>query len=1181
MNKNNKKSDASAREEKILEFWRENKIFSKTLSTSKGKREFIFYEGPPTANGKPGIHHLEARAFKDVIPRYKTMQGFHVRRKGGWDTHGLPVELQVEKKLGLNSKKAIEEYGIAKFNQECRESVWEYLDAWNKFTERIGFWLDQDNPYVTYDNSYIESVWNVVKKINDRKLLYKDYKVVPWCPRCGTALSSHELAQGYEDVKDLSIYVKFKIKDQKDTYVLAWTTTPWTLPGNVALAVGKNVDYVKIKTNGEFLILAKARLSIIIEPHEIVEEFKGGELIGFEYEPLFPYLTETISESEKPKLEKAYKIYGADFVTTEDGTGVVHTAVMYGQDDFALGTQVGLPKHHLVNLEGKFIKGTGFLENRFVKEKDENGKPTLDIDIIKYLTDKNLFFNKENYQHSYPYCWRCHTALIYYARDSWYIKMSDPKIKKKLISENQKINWEPAHIRDGRFGEWLREIKDWAISRERYWGTPLPVWQCESCKKIDVIESISDLKEKTRKSGNKYFMMRHGETDTNLKNMVSTIINSGSHLTERGKKETMKTAEVFKKEEIDIIFISPFNRTKETAKIIQEILGLGDENVCVDKRLGEMMVKSYEGKTWDEYHNDFPKKIEYFDQAKDGDESLQDVKKRVMNFLFELEEKYQNKKILIITHGGPVWLATAGAKMLNAENTLALIRNKKDFYYLGNSEMQKLFFTPFPHNENYELDLHRPYIDEISLVCVHSASSGKACGGSLARAKEVMDVWFDSGCMPFAQDHYPFENEKWIEGKGYPADYICEAIDQTRGWFYTLHAVGMLLGRGRAYKNVICLGHLLDASGKKMSKSLGNIIDPWIMMGKYGVDTLRLWMYSVNQPGESKNFDEKTVALVYQQVFGLLYNVLAFYELYRDKKIETNDRPKSKNILDIWILTKLDELIKLITDNLDNYKFLEPTRALRNFIGNFSTWYLRRSRERIKNGDEEARQTLYFVLKNLAKLMAPFAPFAAEDIWLKLKTNDDKESVHLAKWSASQTKWFSFGKKNVMKEMQIVRDIVTLGLEARQNAGIKVRQPLAKLEIKNYKLGGKYLELIKDELNVKEVIQNKNIENQVKLDVNITSELKQEGDYRELAHALQDMRKKLGLTPSNIISIVFETDETGKELIQKFETDMKKTVLVSRVEFRKNDGPASAKNSSETMQEIKIDDLFFKIKIKK
>ncbi len=396
------KSDAALREEAVLEFWHENKVFEKSLEQTKDKKEFVFYEGPPTANGKPGIHHLEARAFKDAIPRYKTMQGFHVRRKGGWDTHGLPVELQVEKKLGLNSKKAIEEYGIAKFNQECKQSVWEYLDIWNKFTKRIGYWVDQDNPYVTYENDYIESVWSVLKKADDQNLLYKDYKVVPWCPRCGTTLSSHELAQGYEDVKDLSVYVKFELVNGKSSagaYLLAWTTTPWTLPGNVALAVGEDIDYVKIKLGEEIFILAKARLAIIAEPYEIISEHKGKDLIGLEYEPLFPFLSNTISDSEKTKLEKSFKVYSADFVNTEDGTGIVHTAVMYGQDDFVLGTQVGLPKHHLVNLEGKFVKGTGFLEGRFVKEVDENGKPTLAVDIVDDLKKRNLFFKQENYKH--------------------------------------------------------------------------------------------------------------------------------------------------------------------------------------------------------------------------------------------------------------------------------------------------------------------------------------------------------------------------------------------------------------------------------------------------------------------------------------------------------------------------------------------------------------------------------------------------------------------------------------------------------------------------------------------------------------------------------------------------------------------------------------------------------------
>lgn len=940
-----KKSDAALREEAVLQFWRKNKIFEKSLEQTEGKKEFVFFEGPPTANGKPGIHHLEARAFKDAIPRYKTMRGFHVRRKGGWDTHGLPVELQVEKKLGLNSKKAIEEYGIAKFNQECKESVWEYLDTWNKFTKRIGFWLDQDNPYVTYENNYIESVWNIVKEINKQKLLYKDYKVVPWCPRCGTALSSHELAQGYEDVKDLSVYVKFKVKpNQKfgahmgsipdNTYILAWTTTPWTLPGNVALAVGEDIEYAMWKENESYYIFAMD-LGLKLFPNfdssdmsKYFGPYNGNQLIGLEYEPLFPFLAETISESEKPKLDKAYKVYEADFVNTEDGTGIVHTAVMYGQDDFELGTAVGLPKHHLVNPEGKFIKGTGFLEGRFVKEKDDKGKPTLDVDIIKYLTDKNLFFSKENYQHSYPHCWRCKTALIYYARDSWYIRMSDPKIKKQLISENKKINWEPEYIKEGRFGEWLKEIKDWAISRERYWGTPLPVWQCAECKQFEVIGSIEELKEKTK--------------------------------------------------------------------------------------------------------------------------------------------------------------------------------NK------------------LPLNDKKELDLHRPYIDEIKLVCTHSTNSGQVCGGELVRVKEVMDVWFDSGAMPFAQDHYPVGVKKIA----YPADFICEAIDQTRGWFYTLHAIGILMGRGKAYKNVICLGHLMDAVGKKMSKSIGNVVDPWVMMEKYGADTLRLWMYSVNQPGESKNFDEKTIALLQQQTFGLLYNVLAFYELYpapeQARYGAGRNKPKSNNVLDVWILARLDELTKLSTENLDNYKLLEPVRAVRDFIGDLSVWYLRRSRERIKSGDEDARQTLYFVLKTLAKLLAPFAPFTAEDIWLKLKMNPptggDVESVHLTGWPKA-------GKihSGILENMRITRTIVSLGLEARQKAKIQVRQTLAKLEVKNLNLSKEYIELIKDELNVKKVEENKNLEFDVKLDAKITPELKAEGDYREFMRSIQDRRKELGLSPGDKMALPVET----------------------------------------------------------
>ncbi|MFA4975472.1 MAG: class I tRNA ligase family protein [Candidatus Paceibacterota bacterium] len=1163
------KSETALREEAVLEFWKENNIFKKSLEKPSSKGEFIFYEGPPTANGKPGIHHLEARAFKDAIPRYKTMRGYHVRRKGGWDTHGLPVELQVEKKLNLDSKLAIEKYGIAKFNQQCKESVWEYTDLWSKFTERMGYFVDQKNAYVTYHNNYIESVWNVLKKVNEQNLLYKDYKVVPWCPRCGTVLSSHELAQGYEDIKDLSVTVKFKIVGKENTFVLAWTTTPWTLPGNVALAVGEKIDYVKINLNGEFLILAKARLSIIEGEYKIIEEMKGKDLLGLEYEPLYPFFQNTISESEKSKLNKAFKVYVADFVTTEDGTGVVHTAVMYGQDDFVLGIQIGLPKHHLVGLDGKFLAGTGFLEGRFVRDEE------VAIDIIKDLANRPtgpLLFKKEKYEHSYPHCWRCKTALIYYARDSWYIKMSDEKIKNKMIEENKSINWEPSHIRDGRFGEWLKDIKDWAISRERYWGTPLPVWECASCKKREVLGSLEEIKQKTKKSGNKYFVMRHGEAESNTLNVVSANINFQHHLTKKGVEQIEKELKELEDIKFDLIFSSPLLRTKETVEIVKNKLEINFPTIF-DDRLLEFNTGEFDGKSIDEYHTFCPNIIDEFTKRPKGGECENDVKKRVGEFFYEIESRYQNKNILIVSHGDPIWMMFTATNGMNIEQAIEFSKNN----YPKNGEVKEINFVPIPHNEDYELDLHRPYIDEINLVC--------ECSGNLIRTKEVMDVWFDSGAMPFAQDHYPFdfaqgkpfENKKLL----YPADFICEAIDQTRGWFYTLHAVGVLMGRGKAYKNVICLGHLLDASGKKMSKSLGNIVDPWSMIEKYGVDTLRLWMYSINQPGESKNFDEKTVMELHRQVFGLLYNVLAFYELYRDKDLERREKAlplgsprqglKEANVLDEWILAKLDELIKLTTENLDNYKLLEPTRAIRDFIGDLSTWYLRRSRDRIKEGDKEAKYTLYFVLKTLAKIMAPFAPFAAEDIWIKLKTKEDVESVHLCEWPKKQHSFFSFGKPKVLESMGIVREIVTLGLDARQKAGIKVRQPLNRLEIVAGELTNEYLDIIKDELNIKNInyiLKTKMGIYKVTLDGKITSELKQEGDYREFVRGVQDMRKKMGLTPSDVISLIIETNDDGKKLIQKFETDLLKVILALKIEFKENNG-----------ESLKIDELIFKIQI--
>jgi len=1133
--KKTNKSAHSEREEKILDFWRENQIFEKTLEKNKNKgKKFVFFEGPPTANGKPGIHHLEARAFKDAIPRYKTMCGYYVRRKGGWDTHGLPVELQVEKELGLKSKKEIEKYGIATFNEKCKESVWKYVHEWEAFTNRIGYWVDLKDPYITYKPKYIESIWNIIKQVDKQELLYKDYKVVPWCPRCGTALSSHELAQGYEDVKDLSVYVKFKVKNPEkiglkgDMFLLAWTTTPWTLPGNVGLAVGEKVEYVSISSkvdsnNEEIIILAKERLENLRNKAEFEDvagkSWKGKDLIGLEYEPLYPFIVDNISGAEKEKLQNAYKVYPADFVTTTDGTGIVHTAVMYGQEDFDLGTKVGLPKYHIVNEDGTFKKEAGAFAGAFVKD------PNTDVSIIKDLAGRNLLFAKEKYEHSYPFCWRCKTPLIYFARDSWYIKMS--VLRDKLVANNQKINWEPEHIKEGRFGEWLSEIKDWAISRERYWGTPLPIWVCnnEKCGKKKVVGSKVELENK---SSNTYFIMRHGQSENNVKEILNSDVKNVFHLTEKGKNDVQKTAETIK-EKFDLIISSPLQRTKETAEIVAKVNGYKVSDIILDNRLLEVGFGELEGASEDSYSKLFSNKRDFFYTTTRGVETRQSIKKRISELLNETETKYKGKKILFVSHDASLWMMASVAQGCDVEETMTV--KPRDEVFMKNAEFKSLDYKIIPRNEYGELDLHRPFIDDIVFDC--------SCGHKMQRVKEVMDVWFDSGAMPFAQDHYPFENTEYIEKGAYPADYISEAIDQTRGWFYTLHAIGVLMGRPQVYKNVICLGHILDKDGKKMSKSVGNVIDPWLMIEKYGVDAVRLWMYSVNQPGESKNFDERTVDEIQKRVFNLLDNVLSFYELYRDKSLESNSRPKSNNVLDQWIIALQDELVMEMTKNLESYKLLEPVRLLREFINELSTWYLRRSREGIKDGDNNAKQTLYYVLRRTAVLMAPFAPFMAEDLYQKLRLTSDPMSVHLEGWvqvregsvfsrftHLFENAYYAFSTHSatrkakpsrIIESMQETRRLVTLALEERNRVGVKVRQPLSKLEIKNSKLGGEYLEIIKDEINVKDISADPRLESDVRLNTILTPELEEEGRVRDAIRAIQEWRKEQGLQPGQVV----------------------------------------------------------------
>lgn len=1119
------KSPIAETEERILKFWTENKVFEKTLEKDAPKGDFIFYEGPPTANGRPGIHHLEARAFKDVIPRYKTMRGFRVLRKAGWDTHGLPVELEVEKRLGLKSKGEIEEYGIEKFNEECKKSVWTYVDEWKDFTRRIGYWIDLDRPYVTYEANYIESIWNIVSEISKRNLIYKDYKVVPWCPRCGTALSSHELAQGYQEVKDLSLYVQFKAVDA-DEYFLAWTTTPWTLPGNVALAVREDVSYVKVEFEGKKIWLAKLRQQFVIPDGKIIEEVNGRDLVGRKYEALFPYLGNNISEKERDKISKAFTIYGANFVTTEDGTGIVHTAVMYGQDDFELGTRIGLPKWHLVGLDGKFLSGMDSLTGKFVKDEE------VEISILKDLHSRGLLFKKEKYAHTYPFCWRCGTPLIYYARDSWYIKMSS--LRDELLSQNQEINWEPSHIKDGRFGEWLRDVKDWAISRERYWGTPLPVWVSEDGSETEFIGSVGELKKKIGVK-NSFTIMRHGLSDHNVGNLLSSLPDNPHHVTEGGKIEIKKVAESLKSKKIDIIFASDFVRTKETAEIVAEALGFSSEKIIFDKRLREVnfgdLNNHPRGDTW----KIFSDARERFEKSYPNGESFSDVKRRLGEFIYEINNKFEGKNILIVGHEVPLWLLSAVANSWTIEES---IKNRPDDEeFMANAEVRDLVFISLPHNESFELDLHRPHIDSITF----QSRSGKL----MKRIPEVMDVWFDSGAMPFAQHHYPFENKEWIDTKGYPADFISEAVDQTRGWFYTLHAIGVLLNKGRAFKNVICLGHILDKDGQKMSKSKGNTVSPWEMIDKYGVDVLRYWMYTVNQPGESKNFDERTVDDVVKKVFNLFLNVVRFYEMYADSDI-ANSRPESPHVLDKWILSYLDSLTDQVTLSLDDYKILEAARAIREFIGDFSQWYVRRSRERLKydvidDDKKYATQTLRFVIQELSKLLAPFAPFIAEDVYQTVTKGQIKVSVHAEDWPDPKTD--KGQREGELRQMEEVRKIVSLGLEARAKAGIKIRQPLRSLTIKNDLLRGKkqILELISDEVNVKTICFDVNCADLVLLDIDIDDELHKEGEMRELIRAIQDMRKQKGLSPSDRISLTIKLNEWGRLNIEEFRKEIEET----------------------------------------
>lgn len=1091
-------------EERILQFWDDQDIFRKSVKQREGSKPFVFFEGPPTANGSPGIHHFIGRVFKDVVNRYQTMRGRYVVRKGGWDTHGLPVELQVEKELGFKSKKDIEAYGIAAFNRKCRESVWKYKSEWDRFTRRSGYWVDLQDPYVTYENSYMESLWHIIGEMWSKKLLYQAHRVVPFCTRCGTPLSSHEVSQGYKTVTDTSVYIKFKVtksklKLPKNTFILAWTTTPWTLPGNVALAVGRDIPYVLARKGEEhYIIAAELANKVLGAPLAIEAEFTGAQVAGTSYEPLF-----AVRALKKPN---SYRVYEADFVTISDGTGVVHTAVMYGVDDYELGDTLKLVKHHTVTERGTFVGVSPELDGAYVKSVATEAL------ILKHLEDHGLLLSTLPYEHEYPFCWRCDTPLLYYAKDSWFVRMSS--LNKDLLANNETVNWVPDTLKHGRFGQWIKEAKDWAFSRERYWGTPLPIWLARDSKGMPtgqplIVSSLEDLDTYRADTPAMLWVMRHGESEKNVAGIID-VGDGESHLTETGQQQALISAQTFKKmlgsrrKKLAAIVTSPVLRARETADIVARELGV--KNVIVDERLWEIKLgPSLAGKPVSVYDTLFPTYEDAFQQRPADGESLSDLRERMWGAVRALNDEYAGKEVLIVSHEYPVWMLTDAANGWSMEESISE-KKRRGEDFITFAEIQQVTMRNLPRNEHGMVDLHRPYIDQIVL---------KKGSKKLYRIPEICDVWFDSGAMPYAQWHVPFEHAD-IFKQQFPADFIAEAIDQTRGWFYTLLAVSTVLGKGAPYRNVLCYSHVLDEKGQKMSKSKGNIVKPDDVIAEVGADTARWYFYTLNAPGDPKNFSMKEVRERLTGFIGTLQNCLRFYELYQAEHPEKST--KEDSLLDQWMYSRLHTLTAFATERFDAYDLTATTRAIEHFvIDDFSQWWLRRSRKRA-----DALSVLRETLRHIALLIAPCVPFVADDLWQRVRNEQDPVSVHLADWPVADRARI---QPALEEQMDHVRSYITEGLAARKNAAIKVRQPLASVQVPGKQLPDDLEALIREELNVKAVRYAPG--EPVMLDTAISETLRAEGWAREVMRAIQDMRKEAGCRVTDQVACAWHSTHAG------------------------------------------------------
>ncbi len=1197
------KSPNAEREEKILAFWNANGIFKKSLSQATApygavNGDFIFYDGPPFATGLPHFGHVLPTSIKDAVPRYKTMQGYTVRRRWGWDCHGLPVENLIEKELGLKSKKDIIDYGIEKFNEAARASVLRYAEDWRTIIPRLGRWVDMENDYETMNASYTESVWWAFKRLHDKGLISEGFKAMQLCPRCETTLANFEVNQGYKDITDISVYVQFALKAEKNTFFLAWTTTPWTLPGNTALAVGKDIEYSKVKSGDATYILATDRIAHVFKDKEYttVGTMKGIELAGKSYTPVFDYY---INDKKIKNRENGWKVYVADFVTTVDGTGIVHIAPAFGSDDMQLGIANDLPFIQHVLMNGRFKPEVTDFAGQFVKPIEDHQKG--DVEVIKYLAARGTLFAKEKIVHSYPHCWRCATPLLNYATSSWFVKV--PEIKDELVAENKKVNWIPEEVGQGRFGNWLLGARDWAISRSRFWGAPLPVWRTEEGEKREqknvtdkhqalseeilasetvVVGSLADLK-KYSKAKNTYFVLRHGEAENNTGNVISSKATTPHHLTEKGKAQVTEAAAWLADKKIDLIFASPFVRTRETAAIVAKHLGIGADKLLIEESIHELNAGVYDGLNFQEFISKFPFD-QRFEMRPPQGENYTDIKKRMGDFLYSLEKKYSGKRILIVTHDSPAFLLVAAAKGLNQGQAIAL-RGTSD-HFMKNATPFALDFIPLPHNDNHELDFHRPYIDTIEL----SMPDGRR----LVRVPEVFDCWFESGSMPFGEAHYPFENRDVFDptipggaiknfsnlfkkSKGFPADFIAEGQDQTRGWFYSMLVLGTALFGKSPYKNVIVNGLVLAENGQKMSKSLKNYPDLMPTINKYGADALRFYLLSSPLVrAQEFAFSERGVDEVAKKHIGRLMNVLTFYEMYAGGIAESgNDRSgkmaagaESTNVLDTWILARCAELVTEVTNGMEKYEIDRATRPFADFIDDLSTWFVRRSRDRFKGEGEDkmaALATTRAVLLTTAKLLAPFMPFTAEDIYLRVQKTDAaqlsmgdaaKESVHLEEWPSAG----KFDAK-LLADMREVRRIASLALEARMKAKINVRQPLAQLTVKIAADDSKGIaqkveltEIILDEINAKKIVFDETIASDVELDTTLTPELKEEGAIREFIRAIQDLRKESGLTIQDRAVLTVSGDPSAIDLITKNKSAISAATLLKSILFKEVEG---------------------------